>query len=255
MIGALIGAGASILGSIFGSKKQKVTNEVDYVKMVKNAEAAGFNPLTALRNGGAAGFSVSSGGGASPLSAIADGIAGAADFLQNFDPHADQKRELEFDLVQAQLENLQADTQSKIRFGQVPAYTATPNARVMGASAPRNTNKAASIARVLPDSAGAARTPQIENPRIVNPWGDTGLVVDPNVPNADAFEERYGDSEVFSTLSGLYVAGRDFVQNLPAMDYTAPIPPSLAAEYKKRSMKTEKPKRQKPEVRFADWYQ
>lgn len=35
---------------------QKISYEIDYKKLVANAEAAGFNPLTALRAGGGAGF-------------------------------------------------------------------------------------------------------------------------------------------------------------------------------------------------------
>ena len=68
---------------MFGGKSKKqettTTSYVDYGRMVRDAEAAGFNPLTALRNGGAAGFSVSTGTTpATPLSArIADGVSGA----------------------------------------------------------------------------------------------------------------------------------------------------------------------------------
>lgn len=62
IFGGLLSAGASLIGGLFGggSKKQETTttNHVDYRRMVSEAEAAGFNPLTALRNGGAAGFSI-----------------------------------------------------------------------------------------------------------------------------------------------------------------------------------------------------
>lgn len=114
---ALIGAGASILGSVFGSgsKKQQTTttSHVDYKRMVRDAEAAGFNPLTALRNGGAAGFSVStSSTPATPLSArLADGVSsGVNAFLQNYDPHADAAREQGSKLIEAQIANLNAST-------------------------------------------------------------------------------------------------------------------------------------------------
>lgn len=114
---ALIGAGASILGSVFGSKSKKqettTTSHVDYRRMVRDAEAAGFNPLTAIRNGGFAGFSVTnSTTPAAPLSArIADGVSsGVQAFLQNYDPHADAAREQGSKLIEAQIANLNAST-------------------------------------------------------------------------------------------------------------------------------------------------
>lgn len=129
MWGPIISAGASIISRLFGGKKS--SNRINYKQMVRDAEAAGFNPLTALRNGGAAGYM--QGGNGTPLSRLADGLGGiASDFLNNFDPFEDDKRELEFKLVEAQLANLQADTAMKTRFGDVPSYTATPQHRVMG---------------------------------------------------------------------------------------------------------------------------
>lgn len=123
---ALISAGASLLGGLFGggSKKQETVNRVDYARMVRDAEAAGFNPLTALRNGGAAGFSIST-TPAAPLSArLADGVsAGVNNFLANFDPMADDKREAEFQLVQAQIRNLNASAAAmESQSFNVPGY-------------------------------------------------------------------------------------------------------------------------------------
>ncbi|CAH0343308.1 hypothetical protein [Rhizobium sp. CECT 9324] len=93
-IGAAIGAAGSIIGGLFGSKKKKeetitdqtTTSEssVDYQAMADKAAAAGFNPLTAIRNGGTGGFvttqtrtqgknvTTTSGGGASIGAGIAD---------------------------------------------------------------------------------------------------------------------------------------------------------------------------------------
>lgn len=45
--GSLISAGASLLGGIFGKSKPKYVTP-DYAKIRRKAEAAGFNPLTAL---------------------------------------------------------------------------------------------------------------------------------------------------------------------------------------------------------------
>lgn len=52
---ALITAGANLLGSLLGRKKSSAQG-VDYVKLRNDAEAAGFNPLTALLAGGGAGY-------------------------------------------------------------------------------------------------------------------------------------------------------------------------------------------------------
>lgn len=139
-----------------------IKGEVDYEQMVASAEKAGINPLTALRNGGSAGFSATSQPSA-PLSrtaptrhaalrhapgqtaapgmggAIGDGIMG---FLQNFDPFADQKREMEQRLVEAQISSLNAGTlnmrssANRPMSFNVPAYTAnTMEQRTSGKSA------------------------------------------------------------------------------------------------------------------------
>lgn len=101
-INALIGAGASILGGLFGRKKAKpqvqetITDQtstssssVDFAKMSADAQAAGFNPLTAIRSGAIGGYVTSTtrtqgknvttttgGGGGEPnaFGVIADGI-------------------------------------------------------------------------------------------------------------------------------------------------------------------------------------
>lgn len=226
MLGALIGAGASLVGSLFGggSKKQQTTTTsyVDYGRMVREAEAAGFNPLTALRNGGAAGFSVSTGTTpATPLSArIADGVSGAAQtFLANFDPFKDQQREAEFNLVQAQLANLNADTALKKRtgLGSVPTYTGGNTKRTMGAGVGHNQNFK-SVVEVLPASAGASQTPTVEKGTISNPTrtGNDVWYVDPQQPDASFWEERYG--EPGSWVGGGYNAATDLWHNAKRWD-------------------------------------
>lgn len=113
---------ASVASSLIGGSK-KTTNTVDYKKLVRDAEAAGFNPLTALRNGGAAGFTTTS---TPALSGIADALGTAGNFLANFDPMADDRREQEYELVQAQIANLNASTAATNRSQSfsVPTYTA-----------------------------------------------------------------------------------------------------------------------------------
>ncbi|QCS37061.1 hypothetical protein [Tortoise microvirus 47] len=111
----MLGAVGGVVSSIFGSKdkKQTTTSEVDYVKMVQRAEAAGFNPLTALRNGGSAGFSTSTTTipGLSAPEVIGQSMGHVANFLQDFDPHAKQKKEAELEVAHAQIRNLNASSE------------------------------------------------------------------------------------------------------------------------------------------------
>lgn len=51
LLGAIAGP---LIGGLFGRKKQSTTTRVDYNHIRNAAAAAGFNPLTALRNGGSA---------------------------------------------------------------------------------------------------------------------------------------------------------------------------------------------------------
>lgn len=45
-----------LVGKLFGGKSKAQAQGVDYVKLREDAEAAGFNPLTALMSGGGAGY-------------------------------------------------------------------------------------------------------------------------------------------------------------------------------------------------------
>lgn len=182
---ALIGAGATLIGGLFGSgsKKQETTttSHVDYKRMVRDAEAAGFNPLTALRNGGAAGFSVStSTTPAAPLSArIADGVSsGVNAFLQNFDPHADKQREQGSRLIDAQIRNLNAST---AELTQRHAVRTAGNGVLSGKAAPK---------RITLDGyeyGGTGEGGSIEDMWVVyrNPDGTHSRVPNPNLPDGE----------------------------------------------------------------------
>lgn len=108
MWGQIIGAGISALGSLFGGDddEQTTTTTVDYKAMVRAAEKAGFNPLTVLRNGGAAGFSTQV-----HHPAMSSGIAEAAgtigNFLMSWDPQAQRRADLEYQIAAAQLDLIQ----------------------------------------------------------------------------------------------------------------------------------------------------
>ncbi len=171
--------------------------------MVRDAEAAGFNPLTALRNGGAAGFSVtsqpvlSSGG-----QALGEAFGQIGNFISNFDPFEDKMREVQFQTMQAQLANLQADTALKGR-----QFMFDPPA----VSGRRKVTAGPSLGQApLPADAGVSLTPEVEAPTLTNPWPMSwGIEVNPDSPDGQAFEDRYGDSELLSTLFGGWQLGSD----------------------------------------------
>lgn len=190
--------------------------------MVRNAEAAGFNPLTALRNGGAAGFTTTTTPALSTGEVIADAAGKVGEFLQDFDPLADDRREAEYSLVQAQIANLNASTDAlrkPLRQPQsfnVPSYTAGQVERRPSAVAGRLSSTDARPqypTKVLPAAAGVSQTPEVKQPGVTNPapTGTPWWHVDPAQPDASAFEERYG--EPGDWVGGVWNAGVDALHN------------------------------------------
>lgn len=106
--GPIIGAGVSILGSLFGKddEEQVTRTEVDYVKMAESAERAGFNPLTAIRNGGSAGFTTTHHPALSSAGGFGEAFATLGNALMSFDARADERAEMEQKLMQAQIDSL-----------------------------------------------------------------------------------------------------------------------------------------------------
>lgn len=159
--------------------------------MVRDAEAAGFNPLTALRNGGAAGFTSTTSGGGSGLSA---GLSAAGNFLQNFDPFADAKRDQESRYAEAQIENLNSQS------GMYRRTASTP-------SGPVHLNPG--TARL----SGSGITPPIQSGKLTatNPLASRG-VIDPSFVDADSWEARYSDPGGW--VGGAVNAGADIDANI-----------------------------------------
>lgn len=108
MWSALLGAGISALGSIFGKDddEKKVTSTVDYKKMAREAEAAGFNPLTVLRNGGSAGFTTTHHPALSAKAGFGEAFQTIGNALMSFDARADERAELEQQLLKAQIDQI-----------------------------------------------------------------------------------------------------------------------------------------------------
>ncbi|MGO7184016.1 hypothetical protein ACCT14_25360 [Rhizobium brockwellii] len=227
MIGEIISAGATLLGGLFGSKKPKkektetkTVNEstVDYVKMSDSARAAGFNPLTALRNGGAAGFSTSTSNSTSTSSAPATsampqalasvgGILGQA-FERKLDPLEAKKRQLDTALVDYQLKQLNKSPPGALYPGST--YSGTKMGRqLMPAVGPSHNQVASSPATRRPvqgpNKPGEGTIVGGDNPAVSSfGWNDGryGYFHAPYMPDAETGENIYGDNEIFSTLYG-----------------------------------------------------
>ncbi|RWP57967.1 hypothetical protein [Mesorhizobium sp.] len=140
MWGELISAGASLLGGLLGDKEESTKTTIDYREMVKKAESAGFNPLTAIRNGGSAGFVQTSHPGLSSGAFIADAIGKVGNAISSHDPMAEQTAQLEHQIRQETLRNLQADTAARRRasIGGVPVSAgATVVRQAAGVSTPK----------------------------------------------------------------------------------------------------------------------
>lgn len=207
-IGAI---GSTLLGGLFGKKKEKQTNEIDYVKLRDNAEKAGFNPLTALRAGGGAGFTTSTNHPA--LSSTIGDIAGQAfNAWANHDPMAEDRKSVEFDLMKAQLANIEADTTAKLRQGQTPRNSLNVPVRE-APSVVTGTGLAST-----PATLGQPQAPEAGDRTVTNPW--QRWEVEPTVSDGAVFEERYGD--FVGGALGVLPAIRDLSKNA-GKDYDAYI--------------------------------
>ncbi|MBX5251813.1 hypothetical protein HJC03_15585 [Rhizobium sp. NLR4b] len=231
MIGEIISGGLSLLGGLFGSKKPKkektqttTTNvsTVDYNKMVASAREAGFNPLTALRNGGAAGFSTSTSTSNSTTTvpttsalpgalASVGGILGQA-FERKLDPVAAGRRQQDTALVDYQLRRGNRAPAGGLYAGST--YTGTKVSRqLMPAVGPSNTRVASSAAARGPNKPGEGTIVGGDNPTVSSMgWndGEWGYFHAPWMPDADTVEQIYGDSELYSTLYGVGKTAADW---------------------------------------------
>lgn len=182
MIGEIISGGLSLLGGLFGKKKQKTESSVNYVQMAKNAEAAGFNPLTALRNGGSAGFTstVSHPG----LSGVADAVSQIGGQIglaleKKFDPIEQKRSQVESALLDYQLATIQNKPKAPMMFGDVPSKTGS--AQRIQLSSPLSHKAKTAPAAAIAATSGAA----------VN-WSDPPKPSDTDIPLWVAARDRDG---------------------------------------------------------------
>lgn len=190
-----------LVSGIFGSKKKKQTtsNTVDYQALVRNAEAAGFNPLTALRNGGSAGFTQTHApvlsSSAYFANALGEGLSTGLQAAFDYDPLREEKSALEMQIQRATLARINQDIASATRLGGAPVATGG-----------RYKRQEVSLSKGGPLTAGD-RT-------VTNPWWD-GVEVNPRLVDTEVLEARYGEG-LLTNIAGWGINGTaDFFYNAP----------------------------------------
>ena len=119
--------------------KQPVRNSVDFKQLVADARAAGFNPLTVLRSGGAAGYTQTHAPALSSISPLGEGlqaIGGAVSAFQ-WDPLAERRAQVEFGIAQETLAGLQRDNRTPRVTFDVPSYQAASSKKAAPWTAPQ----------------------------------------------------------------------------------------------------------------------
>jgi len=188
-----VGAGIGLLGGIFGGKKEKQSNRIDYRQLRKDAEKGGFNPAFALANGGSAGYTVGQthGGllGSRDWSQIGNSIAQLGGAFSDVDPVLQRREDLQEEVTRAQLANIRADTAARVSSMNAPKMVTTATSFTGGGGLGSRS------ADGLPT--GNPTAPEIGKTTVTNPF--QGALVDPRFNDAEMAETRYADilSNVF----------------------------------------------------------
>lgn len=199
LFGSILKAVAGpLIGGMFGKKSEPPPppewKPIDYKKLRKAARRGGFNPLTALQNGGGmAGAWSTEPAALSSNSFIGEALASGFRAWAEYDPLDQKRAELEVDLMQAELDRMNREaTEPQQGFA----------AGTMVAQAPQQS--------VIPDLR----------------FGGGKVVTADDTSNAGDYEERYG--EIGGSLIGIGVMARDAVANALewASGWEAPPPPS-----------------------------
>jgi len=181
IVGAVAGP---LVSGLFGSKQKPQKSEVDYKKMVENARAAGFNPLTALRNGGSAGFTTTA-PALSSRSFVGDALqAGFNQFFGYKQDQLDQERErLQTEIMRQDLANAKAQGDIFKNYGFTPPSVTTYTGGHENTSRPRLDPVRSS--RPL----NGVLNPDNTDLKI----GGVDVKANPNWSDAEEFEKRHGD--------------------------------------------------------------
>lgn len=132
----------------------------------------------------------------------------AGNFLQNFDPYADQKREQEYRLIESQIASLNAGTLSRApssaRSVRRSYGTSDYEARPSGGSASLSKGNAPGEGKIV---GGDDPTVSSLGWRWSN--GEHGYFEAPWMPDAEVWEKIVGDNELFSTIYSIAKVGND----------------------------------------------
>jgi len=206
---------------------------IDFGKLVKDAEAAGFNPLTVLRAGGAAGYSYSTGStrststleqtaardllghmtyfappqpgqanhpGTAPVAAASNAWSNAMQTglnvwqQGNADRLAQARLDLEGKVAQAQIVNLGSET--ALNNANTKYRLSIPS--WTGSSTRTSTGGFGGAIRSAVTGTsgklGAPSVPDVGKTEITNPFPyGSGMTVNGSLKNAEAYEDRWGD--------------------------------------------------------------
>lgn len=203
-VAPLISAGAGLIGKLFGGgDDNQSSNRVNYKQLVKDAEAAGFNPLTVLRAGGAAGYTTTSHPALSSANSIGAIAEAVGNFAMNFDANKAAREQAEFDLVNAQIENIQTETAQRRAAMAVPKRIAGNHQDANGRPlADPVTSPVVKLPWATPLALGPK--PEAGDTTVTNPFPlRGGLMVNPNFKDAEMGETRYGDiaQELFGAMN------------------------------------------------------
>lgn len=220
--------------------------------LVEDAEKAGFNPLTALRAGSGASYNAAA--GLAPLSAtpitrqapvkqavggspLGDAVSGIGDFIANFDPFADQKREQEYRLVESQIAALNASALSGAPRGSASFATGGFERRLSGQSG--------ALSKAGKNAPGQGTIVGGDDPSVSSfGWnnGKFGYFHAPWMPDAEVNEKINGDNELVSlAYSGGKIAN-DWGYSLYRNAYSAYDWAKKGwREAKRKALKTAKP--------------
>lgn len=232
MLGALLkpvlGAVAGSLGSSLLSKSrssQTSQESLDLNKLVKDAQAAGFNPLTVLQATGGRGFGGTSQASSSDFDvgsmAAGAALSGIGDYFAN-----DQQRRLaeaEIDLTEARAASLRAAPQN---------FAAPPKASI-GNQAVRDLSEPANYLPADNATPEKVNATDLAGQELMGNMAVAGDVVEPsrNWSDAEVIEGRYGD--VVSWAYGLATLGADARKHLLARTGTDNIDDAVGVILKK----------------------
>lgn len=218
---AVASIGGSLISGIFGSKKKKeetITDQtssstIDYKGLADAAIAGGFNPLTAIRTGGASGFvttrttgknvTTSSGGGGVGA-AIGDAIASAGSLFGSYtQPKNDPIK----------VKSKTTGAVSSLVRSQLPGSSRAPALNVQPVH--RTQRSPVSTTRTAPEKGnkpGEGKLVGGDDPTVSSMgWNDGryGLFHAPWMPDAEIVETIYGDNEINSLLYSINKYGND----------------------------------------------